>query len=238
MRLLIPSLNLNPNEPLEISDDLTHHLVNVMRVKANDIYKVCNGKGIVGDAIIKHVTKKHVELDVYNLKTIQNKIPQIIVAVSLIRKERFEWMIEKAVELGADVIIPFTSKYTKPFNESNFDKLLLRWQKIADTALEQCERPFGCTILEPVKLGTINFMQADKTFLFHIKDGSQVVDQKLNFDSYKDAKSILFAIGPEGGFTDEEVNFIKLNSNCTALTMGSNILRTETAVIYALSRVL
>lgn len=211
--------NLIVGETIEPDKDLLHRLTKVLRLKEEEIILV-NGFGKIAKAFFKNG-----EFKITDLKEAPKEKVEIVICVSLIRKERFEIMIEKAVELGATKIIPFISQYTKPFPKDN-KKIIERWQKIADEALSQCRRIFKCEVTNIINFKDLLSLKYENKIYFH---PNLIKIKPTNFKT-----SNLIAIGPEGGFSEEEISLLDKNS-FHGYGMITNILRTETAVMYALS---
>ncbi|MEI6080564.1 MAG: RsmE family RNA methyltransferase [bacterium] len=224
--------NLDPSVPvgsiLDVPDELLHRIKNVLRLDDGDTVEFIDGKGSIVEAEM-FSNGKNKDFRTRSIKTVKREKPLIGVAVSLIRRERFDLLVEKAVELGADVIIPIESRYSRPYGSESYPKLCDRWQKIADQALSQCERPFKCEIRNVVKIeDVISNKDFDEKAFFHFGV------EKLNNDLIKKGRSHLFIIGPEGGFSPDEVELLNA-SKIKAYSLTDNILRTETAVLYVLS---
>jgi 16S rRNA (uracil1498-N3)-methyltransferase len=222
------SPNLSIGSQLNVPDELMHRTMNVLRFDDNEIVEFIDGNGLIVEAKITS-TGKNKKFTATSKRTVKREKPLIGIAVSLIRRERFDLLVEKAVELGVDMIIPLETERSRPFGTDSYSKLKERWQRIADQALSQCKRPFRCEINDVVKLDDINKLDGfDEKVFFHF--GSD----KLNEDFIKKGKSHLFIIGPEGGFSKEEVQLLN-DSKIHFYSLTDNILRTETAVFYILS---
>jgi 16S rRNA (uracil1498-N3)-methyltransferase len=211
--------DLNKSDLIKVDKALEKRIFKVLRFKNGENLNFINGKGLLIYGKIKDS-----KIFVIDKKTFKQKDFKINLFVSLIRKERFDTMVEKATELGADTITPFFSRYTRPFKKD--DKYLKRWQKISNEALSQCKRVFKCNVLDFKNLDEIIKEKRDGIDIFFHPG-----EEKFNFNIKKDLNIF---IGPEGGFSEEEFKKMK-DFNFKAYKMTDNILRTETAVFYALS---
>ncbi|MBI4151155.1 16S rRNA (uracil(1498)-N(3))-methyltransferase [Candidatus Woesearchaeota archaeon] len=150
---------------------------------------------------------------------------QITLAISFPKGSRLDWLIEKATELGVHTIIPLITKRTivQP-RETKVERL----RKLAIAACEQCGRTTIPLILDPVPVDKllVDCAHYDACIL------ADVSGNKLSLS--KSAKKILAIVGPEGGFTSEELNHAK-TAGCTLVSLGPTTLRTETAGIVLLS---
>ena len=228
-RFFIPNIPTTGN--IELDSDLKHRIIDVLRCNDGEELEVIDGNGRLAKVVV--VGKgKNIFLSVKEVKDIKKEGRQIIVAVSVIRRERFDLMVEKAVELGADKIIPFVCERSRPYANNAYEKLRDRWQRIADQALSQCKRIFRCDVTDVNELEMVIKNVQPNTQLFVLdpyKDKGPFIPSSIKKD-----EDILCVIGPEGGFTDQELDlFEKANFGFYVLT--NNILRTETAVMYALS---
>jgi 16S rRNA (uracil1498-N3)-methyltransferase len=222
------SLELSIGTILNVPDELMHRAINVLRFDEGETVEFIDGKGLVLEAKVSGAGKNK-KFTVSSKRTVKREKPLIGVAVSLIRRERFDLLVEKAVELGVDNIIPLETERSRPFGTDSYPKLKERWQRIADQALSQCKRAFRCEIGDVIGLSDIKKLDAfDEKVFFHFGG------EKLNRDVVKDGRSHLFIIGPEGGFSNEEVQLLK-DLKIPFCSLTENILRTETAVFYVLS---
>jgi len=205
-----------------------HRIKDVLRAEEGSVFEFIDGNGLVVEA---EFLRKECNFKVNKLTRVKkDSSNQICAAVSIIRRERFDLMVEKAVELGVDKIIPFRSERSKPYSNESFDKLKDRWQRIADQALSQCRRDFRCVIDPICNLNDLKSFVGD----YHNKIAFEPTGIKLNKTNIDTAKSLIFIIGPEGGFSDNELSNIK-SWGTSLYSVSENILRTETAVFYALS---
>ncbi len=152
---------------------------------------------------------------------------QVILAAAIINIKRFEWLIQKATELGATKFIPVLSERVV-VKTDNLNKKIARWEQIIHNATEQSFRNSKMKILKPMKLKEVLEIQVSNKFIAHEKNGNKV-DQEYPTDS-------IFLIGPEGGFTDEEISLSKSNG-FEVISLGKRILRAETAGIFVLSKI-
>jgi 16S rRNA (uracil1498-N3)-methyltransferase len=210
------------------SNELMPRIRNVLRFKDGDLIEFIDGEGLLLTAeFIQAESKfKIISRD----KKTKTK-PLLGLAVSLIRRERFDLMVEKAVELGVDVIIPIETKRSRPFDLASYVKLCERWQRIADQALSQCKRPFRTKIEDVIKITDIEKSDFSQKMYFDFgKAGFKEHDFKVN----SNLASHLFVLGPEGGFTEEEQETMD-KMGLLSYSLTNDILRTETAAFYVLS---
>lgn len=232
-RIFLPELlsnfnNVNVGSLLTPDTKVLHRIKDVLRAEEGSLFEFIDGNGLVVQA---EFLRKDCNFVVNKIDRIKKQDSNnICVAVSIIRRERFDLMVEKAVELGVDKIIPFRSERSKPYSNESFDKLKDRWQRIADQALSQCKRDFRCVIDPICNFNDLKLSVSE----YHNKVGFDPTGIKLNKVDIDTAKNTIFIIGPEGGFSSTELSNIK-SWGANLYSVSDNILRAETAVFYALS---
>ena len=225
----------HPNSIVENSTNLlskehTHYVANVMRLKRGSIINFFNIEGEWESEIV-FLDKERVEVKF--LKKVKVKDSQkknkIELAICLVKKNPLEIILQKATELGVSKIIPIISERTE-VKELNYD----RAKKIVIEATEQSNQMFPPKISEVVKL---------KDFLKNLDKNTKLlfadVNSKDNLKSedFIDFKSLSILIGPEGDFSPSERQSILSFSRVAPFTISKNILRSDTAVISAISLV-
>lgn len=205
--------------------ELKNRIFNVLRLTENSFFEITNGSDKLITCTIKN---KNIIIE----KTenfIITKQKSITVWASIIKKERFDFIVEKATELNATEIIPIISERTKQYK--NMIKQIARWQKISDQSLSQCMRLQRMKIHNPITLEKLVNIDLDNINKIVLDPYSKI---KLSNISNK-KKHIGILVGPEGGFTKEEISLTKKNGFIGYSLDSMNILRSETAVINSLS---
>lgn len=201
-----------------LDTEIVHQLKNVLKIKSGEEVMLGDGEGSVFIVSVVGVDKKQATFSIIDEKNTTKIKNKTTLYAALLKRDNFEWLVQKTVEAGVDRIVPMITERTV---KNSFNAIRLK--KIIKEASEQCERPFLPEISAPV-----NFKEAIKTeaggVLFH-PNGSDF--KKLT----KDFRGIIF-IGPEGGFTEEELELAK-NNNLYIANLGGNILRGETAATIA-----
>ena len=213
-----------------LSKEHTHYVTNVMRLKRGSIVNFFNNEGEWESEIV-FLDKDRVEVKfLKQVKESQNKNEnKIELAICLVKKNPMEIILQKATELGVSKIIPIISERTE-VKELNYD----RAKKIVIEATEQSNQMFPPEILEAVKL---------KDFLKNLNKTTKLLfadvnsKERLQNDDLKDFKSLCILIGPEGDFSPSERQSILSISQVAPFTISKNILRSDTAVISAISLV-
>jgi len=223
----------HPNSIVEnttslLSKEHTHYVVNVMRLKRGSNINFFNKEGEWLSEII-FLEKDRVEVKFLNKIKDSIKTANIELAICLVKKNPMETILQKATELGVSKIIPIISERTE-IKELNHD----RAKKIVIEATEQSNQLIPPEISKIMKL---------KDFIINLDNSTQLlfadVNSKNNLQQDdvegSDIKSIL--IGPEGDFSPAERELILANANTTPFSISKNILRSDTAVISAISLV-
>jgi len=214
---------------VELIDSQARHLSAVLRLKPNDLIELFDGQGSVASARIVTATSKKVTLKIQSTKTIEKqKDNNIILATSIAKGDRFDWLIAKSTELGIDRITPVIFERTVKLPKN--PKILTRWKKITIESAKQCKAPFLPTIDKPVKLlEALNILTAD-----HPNSIMLLGCPDENCPSLTDlptaSKNTIAFVGPEGGFTAEEETFLK-QKTVKPVKLTNTILRIETAAI-------
>ncbi|ATO31000.1 16S rRNA (uracil(1498)-N(3))-methyltransferase [Mycoplasmopsis bovirhinis] len=156
----------------------------------------------------------------------------VTVALSLIKYERFEWALQKLVELGATKIIPLITSYTNGelYKYDKFIKRKKRFESIIQGAAEQSFRNILPVLSDPIDFKNLIHNEASLKIIAHEKqDYSISMINDINQDT-------LFVIGPEGGFSEHEIE-LALKHGFKCVSLGKRILRAETAAIYLMSKI-
>ena len=209
---------------ITISNQDFHHIKNVMRFKIGDPVIVVTDNLKTYLAKITEYNKSSVLLNI-----IDNTL-NVTLAQSLIKKDKFELVLQKATELGIKEIIPLQAKRSI-IKIDNFEKKLLRYNTITKEASEQSERS-SLPIISNIKtIKDIDYSKYDYIFTAYARN--ELISLNNQLKSIKKTDNILVLIGPEGGFDESEIEYLKEKSNLVSL--GNTILRSETAALYLIS---
>lgn len=223
---------LSTGELVQLEETASHHLSKVLRMQAGRELILFNGKGGEFVATINEVTKKHVIVLVAEHNAENRESPlQLELAIGISRGERFEWVLQKATELGVTKITPLITERTEVKTSGDRqEKMLDRWQHIIISACEQCQRNLLPELAAPVQLNDyLPQVNSDLRFVLHHRDSKTLPTEQK-------PQSITLLIGPEGGLSESEIAFAQQH-NFNALTLGPRVLRTETAPVAAISLV-
>jgi 16S rRNA (uracil1498-N3)-methyltransferase len=224
------------NGQAEISGDDARHLTRVLRVEPGQRYEISDNRNVFL-AEIETARKEHVVFR--TLEKLAPPAPQasIVLCAALIKFDRFEWMIEKATELGVARILPVEAARSEHGLERAAHKRVERWRRIAMEASQQSRRAHLPEIDEPVSFLEALALTATHRYVFDEDPAAPPLPSVLPSERTT-SDEIAALIGPEGGWTDEEraaFSIDKQGEPWTAVSLGPTILRAETAAIAALT---
>ena len=226
IRLFYP-INIIENSTILLSKEHTHYVANVMRMKRGSNINFFNKDGEWLSEII-FLDKNRIEIKFINKIKEPSQLINIELAICLVKKAPMETILQKATELGVSKIVPIISDRTE-IKELNFE----RANKIVVEATEQSNQMSPPEISKVTKLK--NYIEAlDSKILFFADVNSS---NKLEPKSFKSGITNCILIGPEGDFSPSEREYILKKSNVIPFSLSKNILRTDTAVISAISLV-
>ena len=230
-RVFIPTV-LEANALLEVHGETSHYLKTVLRLRKGWKLIVFNGQGIECLAVIESFGRDATHLRLDKPTEIRRESPlKIHLALGISRGERMDIAIQKAVELGVDRITPLLTEFcVVRLDEEKKALRTAHWQRVIRSALEQCGRN---------ALPTIDSPQTFENWLESQKSPALMLDPEAKrglLDLERPTDDLSLLICPEGGLSESE----RLRANASGLQsvrLGPRILRTETAVIAALSAV-
>ncbi|MBS0253914.1 MAG: 16S rRNA (uracil(1498)-N(3))-methyltransferase [Proteobacteria bacterium] len=221
-RLFVPP-TLSEGAALVIEGPQAHYLARVMRVAAGDDVVLCDDASGEWAARVAEVGKRAVALTCEVLLRAREAVPDFTLCAALLKKDRFDWVLEKATELGVARIQPVLTRRCVA------DKLNLeRAHALVTEAAEQCARTALPVIAAPVKLEALLRDWAPERALF-FADEAGGAPAAPAFADHAGPAALL--VGPEGGFDDAERGAIRALPPARAITLGPRILRGETAAV-------
>ncbi len=231
-RYFTENINLEFNTAILKNGDF-HHAKNVMRSRIGDKIIICDLAKHCFIATIEDFTKTEVICVNLHPHTVIQKPYHVDIAQALIRRERFEYMLQKATELGVDRIIPIVTKHTIiKLGDDKQQNKLQRWNLICKEASEQSHRS-TVSIVDPViAINELQIMDYDLVLIAYETETNSKSLPDILRQSYS---RILVIIGPEGGFAPKEVIALQHFPQVHVVGLGPRILRSETASSYILS---
>ncbi len=215
------SLSLNLTDKLDKSQ--SHYVAKVMRIKENEVFSLFNNSG-EWEAKILNITKSIVEFNVTKQLRQKENTKELWLAFSPIKSNYFNFMIQKATELGVTKFLPviFERTIVRKVNKERLEKVIIE-------AAEQSNRITVPSIEDPQKLKS--FLSNDMDLIF---TDLNTANTKIDLTKLTN-KPTCVIIGPEGDFSEQEREEILKFSGVQSVKINENILRSETAVISALS---
>jgi 16S rRNA (uracil1498-N3)-methyltransferase len=207
---------------IELSGPEAQHLTKVLRAKCGDEVTLFDGSGAEFRAVVADVGRQRVALEVRERREIDRELARnVTLAVALPKGDRQQWLVEKATELGVRRIVPLITHrgVAQPVAAA-----LARMQRWVIEASKQCGRNRLLEIAAPAAWSPFASQTTAGTRWFaHLGDGAPI--ERTTLDSV-----VTIAIGPEGGWTEEEVAVARMHG-WTQVSLGARILRVETAAV-------
>ena len=206
-----------------------HHLSAVLRLGVGQTVELFDGAGAWAEAAVTAVEKDRVVLAVQKLQTVPPAFRErIVLAVSLAKADRFEWVISKCTELGVDRICPVRCERT--VKQARGERALKRYQHLAVVAAKQCRRLFLPQIDPPASLtDSLEMMRKDYP-QGRILLGSLSPQAEPLIKVKWTASDVLAFIGPEGGLTAKEIDLLRQHQ-AHPVRLTDTTLRIETAAL-------
>jgi 16S rRNA (uracil1498-N3)-methyltransferase len=230
IRIYYP-FELSADSFVTLTDDATNHLANVLRAKTGQAIVLFNGDGNEYSAQLSEVAKRKVVAHIDSKISISIESPlSIHLGQGISRGDRMEWVIQKSVELGVTDITPLiTERCGVKLSKERWSKKHEQWQKLAIAACEQCGRNVLPVLHSPtIFTDWINLSTNQVRLTLHPRA------EKAFRHVAMPATGARLLIGPEGGFSEQEIYQTEQNGFQT-IQLGPRVLRTETAAIAAIS---
>ena len=220
---------LRQGESIETTREQANYLINVLRLRTGAKILVFNGRDGEWAAELQVFGRKKCSLIPETQTRSQPKPSNLIYCFSPLKQARLDYMVQKAVEMGVGVLQPIVTQYTQVRN--------INEKRLAANAVEAAEQ---CGILnipeirQTISLKEIANLIDENTRLYFCDEEAADASATVG-PSIKRAQSMALLIGPEGGFSPEERQFVKALPNVVLLGLGPRILRADTAAIAALA---
>ena len=224
---------LATNQSIVLDRDQSHYLANVMRLKTGEHVAVFNGRDGEWQAKATEITKRQVTLQALDQIRAQQPEPDLWLVFAPIKKARLDFIAQKATELGVSHMVPVMTRRTI------VDRVKTeRMAANAIEAAEQCERLSVPTVGGVIKLDKLlDQWPAERKIMFCDEDLTGTpAHAALSACSQKPTTAPwAILIGPEGGFDEHERALIRNHPMCVTVSLGSRILRADTAAMAAIS---
>lgn len=216
--------NFKSNDKFIVIDEIdSKHITRSFRKNIGDRVIITNGTGYLCNAEIVEMGKK-IKVKIKSIEKFESSIYSVHIAISPLKNtSRFEWFVEKATELGVNQITPLICKYSEK-KKVNIDRL----DRILISSLKQSNQFFKPVINSIKDFEDFIINNEDEKLMANLKTSNKINGQLFT------QKNICLMIGPEGGFSNQEIELAKKH-NIKQITLGKSRLRSETAAIYGLS---
>ena len=235
-RIYVPRIS-DDVDHVALGNDNLNYIKNVLRLKPGDPVTVFDGRQFEYETIIDHFSSDSAILTITEKKEIRHSEIRITLAQSIPKAGKMEFIIQKATELGITTIIPVLSRRSIPkFPGNKMTAKVSRWRKIAVEASRQCGRAVIPDIRDIVSFDDMVRLPGDNDcrIIFWEEETTRDFKTMLHNDTVKNRKDFFIVVGPEGGFTREEVESARAHG-FASVTLGTYILRTETVALAVLS---
>ena len=218
-----------------LDESSSHHLKTVLRIRLGEKIKLIDGVGHKRTVVVDKIEKSRVvcfpDGDAEHFSEPERKV---ILFQCVAKHVGMDWLIEKAVEIGTAEIVPIVSAHSVVRITPGVRQE--RWEKIADSALCQCAGAWATRISVPLTWKqAVERMKETNAFIGVTHNSSlRLLDAVLKAD-VETNKNIGWIVGPEGDFSETEIDSAVNDANATPVTLGNRIMRTETAAVYGLS---
>jgi 16S rRNA (uracil1498-N3)-methyltransferase len=219
------------NGRAEISGDEAHHLSRVLRVETGQKFEISDNQKVYL-AEVESARKDLVSFAILELIEPVAAAVRTSLLASLIKFEHFEWIIEKTTELGVETVVPVEAERSEKGLATAVQKRIARWNRIAREASEQSRRAKLPVIGSPVDL--VLALESSAEYRYVLEEAGERPILSVIPETRSASDRVALLIGPEGGWTDRERAEIAA-AGWTAVSLGPQILRAETAAIAALS---
>jgi len=220
-----------------ITDSEQHHLRNVLRLTPGATIRIIDGQGNVYTAEVLDIgtNRKPSEARILTHEFQAGILPSLTLFQGLPKSDKMELILQKATEIGVTQIVPMYAEHAlqKP-SQNRYE----RWHRVVISATKQCKRAWLPKLCEPQTFEA-SLAQLDKCSLRLILNPHPAQEPhpqhiKTVLREVLQPTSIALFVGPEGGFSNQEVT-AAIKNGCISATLGTNILRTETAAIVAVA---
>lgn len=225
------SQSLSMSDSVLLDKEAGNHVSRVLRMTKGQQVELFNGDGHSYFSEIIAIERSLVTVQIREKVAVTNESPlNIHLYQGVSRGDKMELTLQKGVELGVSQFTPLiTERCGVKLDEKRWQKKLEHWQKVIESACEQCGRNSIPTLHPVIKLQAALSQLNDNSFFMH-------PEAKQNFKSIsaETDSEIQLWVGPEGGFSDEEISWVEAHG-CKPVQLGPRVLRTETAALAAVS---
>ena len=216
--------------------DDVKHIAKVLRLKPGDVVQLCDGNGSECEAVINSIAPDAVTFATQPWRSsVSEPRTRVVIFQCLPKAGKMETIIQKCVELGADGFVPVQSERCVVVLKPPYDGRIERWQRVSEEAAKQSRRGRIPQIARPCALNKLSFDGFQTVLVAY--ENENTVSLKAALQAANGTDSVALLIGPEGGFSDAEIDWLTAHG-AQSVSLGPRILRTETAGMAALAQIL
>lgn len=215
----------------QINGEDAHHLTRVLRIEVGQKYEISDNRAVYL-AEVEAARKDLVSFSVIAKIDAPEPLVDTTVIAALIKFDHFEWLLEKATELGAQAVVPFMAERSEKGLDRAAERRIPRWHKIVREASEQCRRARLPEIGPPISFD--DALKLDAQFRIALDEDISAKPLLQVLPTQREHSSIAILVGPEGGWTERERTAFQA-ARWAPVSLGPNILRAETAAAAALA---
>ncbi len=217
-------------EKIILSDKQVFQILNVLRYKVGSQFIVVDTFNTA--CLVKVISTEPFLVDKVEYIERKSNATKVNLMACLIKKDKWEWLLQKACEFGANEITPIISERCVVKLDDRLDGKYKRWESILKEACEQTRVSYITKLNNPVKLKNLKLQNGVNIVAYESEDNLQLVDFLMN-NNYSE---INILIGPEGGFSEHEIEYLA-NIGFVVTSLGERIYRAESAALYCLSTI-
>ena len=207
------------------------HLVRVLRARVGQEFDIV-ADGVVRRGQVSEIGEQRVAFTLGDAISSEAASVNLTLLLAVFKFDRMEWAIEKCTELGVTKIVPVIARRTDAHLASAALKRAERWRRVVVQAAEQSRRTAPPQLTDPIKLRDALDLPGELRVV--LSEAEQEISLKEAVAANQAASEVLLAIGPEGGWTEDELDLLK-NGGWISVSLGTTILRAETAAIAAVA---
>lgn len=222
---------------VSLTGDNIHYAQRVLRMRQGDSLDLIDGLGFEYHAVIRSMNSETVSVEILAKNAIDDPSADLTLCQSLLKSDKMDFIIQRSVELGVNTVVPFVSSRSvaRLSSEAALQKVT-RWQKIATEAARQCGRSIIPTV-QPVLSFNDMLERSDEgtvKLIFWEAEAERTIRQVFRDREGQSDDRYCFIVGPEGGFSGEEVWRAK-EKGFLSVSIGKRVLKVETAVLSILA---
>jgi 16S rRNA (uracil1498-N3)-methyltransferase len=237
-RALVSPLTDKSQSLFTLSEEESHHLTQVLRVRQGETVECLDGKGHFFTGVIQLQGKGSCQVS--RQSEIQTDPDRMAIPTHLeiacLKGDAMDWVIEKCVEIGIQTLFPLITDHTVvQLGRKSPEEFQKRWQKIADQSLKQCGRLERLEVKSPTPFEEVFQKNPEKARIWAYENERTITLESLLSNRPGATNPLTLLIGPEGGWSPKEVQYLQRAQNVQSVSLGPWIYRAETAALVAAS---